>query len=570
MLLASYKYHHTFRAAASVFIPLLALHMSNRKGKNVVFPISSSEEEEEEENDDDDDVEEEEEEEEEDDDDDDDDSDDDYDGESEHDTISISSSEDGIELSEEGEADRESMDEDSEAAPTDEANCNIVIKLLQGGHDLHVLRLEECKAYLRKHGLRLTGTKEICIERIQEHWRIKDGNGEKLYPRSSFTINCTGDVCQGDVVLFTQRIYKKFDIVTRGGKPIGKRTVAGRVVKESYGAAKQQHTFTVEILWSKGLKKLPPLFPLLIKGRNLYRLKTHRQRWKDEAARLRVLAEKHKRGAIARHIRETTKARSSNGGSKLQKESCKGEIPLKRPRNRGTVRSTKAQEWVFSHGRASSAGQVKTKGAAKTKDQSGSERKRESACTRTPKKRQKNNRPVITTRTQKPDISHVKAVDSSARHFVHANPQGNGFPMHHPIVGSHQNNYQAHIPYDYRVASPAYVASGGSYLCFEYERASTSIAGGMSRNKMAVPIPHHHAFHAGLDPRLSSCLLPQVPTGRQLNTVPPVLQKQIHKTGQLACSMSGCKDMGAKNCIGSFCWKCCRSTKRKCPRHKLP
>lgn len=39
---------------------------------------------------------------------------------------------DGIELSEEGEADRESMDEDSEAAPTDEANCNRVIKLLQG------------------------------------------------------------------------------------------------------------------------------------------------------------------------------------------------------------------------------------------------------------------------------------------------------------------------------------------------------------------------------------------------------------------------------------------------------
>lgn len=75
-------------------------------------------------------------------------------------------------------------------------------------------------------------------------------------------------------------------------------------MKESYGAAKQQHTFTVrliavimgylsltsihlvivvsviekvEILWSVGLKKLPPFFPLLIKGRNLYRLKTFRQ-----------------------------------------------------------------------------------------------------------------------------------------------------------------------------------------------------------------------------------------------------------------------------------------------------
>ncbi|XP_028070810.1 splicing factor YJU2-like isoform X1 [Camellia sinensis] len=64
--------------------------------------------------------------------------------------------------------------------------------------------------------------------------RIKDGNAETLYPRSSFAINCTGDVCKGDVVLFTQKVYKKF----------GKRTIAGRVVKESYGAAKQQHTFT--------------------------------------------------------------------------------------------------------------------------------------------------------------------------------------------------------------------------------------------------------------------------------------------------------------------------------------
>lgn len=33
--------------------------------------------------------------------------------------------------------------------------------------------------------------------------------------------------------------------MTRHGRPQGKRTVAGRVVKESYGAAKQQHTFTV-------------------------------------------------------------------------------------------------------------------------------------------------------------------------------------------------------------------------------------------------------------------------------------------------------------------------------------
>lgn len=33
----------------------------------------------------------------------------------------------------------------------------------------------------------------------------------------------------------------------RHGNVIGRRTVVGRIVKESYGAAKQQHTFTVKI-----------------------------------------------------------------------------------------------------------------------------------------------------------------------------------------------------------------------------------------------------------------------------------------------------------------------------------
>ena len=59
----------------------------------------------------------------------------------------------------------------------------------------------------------------------------------------------------------------------RHGKLMGMRTVAGRVVKESYDKAKQQHIFTVEVLWSEGRKKLPPLFLLLVKGHDLYKLK---------------------------------------------------------------------------------------------------------------------------------------------------------------------------------------------------------------------------------------------------------------------------------------------------------
>ncbi|KAJ8546141.1 hypothetical protein K7X08_018724 [Anisodus acutangulus] len=233
--------------------------------------------------------------------------------------------------SSESDGDYEDDDDDNIQEEGEESGCD---RVLRGCGELRKLRTElgkltltDCKTYLRSNGLRLSGTKEECIQRIIEHWRMKDGNGQRQYPRSSFTINCTGDVCKGDVVLFKQKVYKKFDKMTRGGEPLGKRTIAGRIVKESYGAAKQQHTFTVEVLWSQGVKQLPPLFPLLVKGRNLYKLRTFRQRWKDEEERLEVLAEKHKRGEAARSIRATrksksikpTEASSKNRGNKRQK-----------------------------------------------------------------------------------------------------------------------------------------------------------------------------------------------------------------------------------------------------------
>lgn len=40
-------------------------------------------------------------------------------------------------------------------------------------------------------------------------------------------------------------ISNRFNKVTRHGRRLGKRTIAGKVVSESYGAARQQHTFTV-------------------------------------------------------------------------------------------------------------------------------------------------------------------------------------------------------------------------------------------------------------------------------------------------------------------------------------
>ncbi|XP_042022388.1 zinc finger CCCH domain-containing protein 62-like [Salvia splendens] len=187
--------------------------------------------------------------------------------------------------------------------PNAESMCNKVIHFIRGGSDMQELRLDECKAYLRRHNLRLSGNKEECIARIEEHWKLKDGSGEVFYPRRSFIINCTGDVCQGDTVLFHQKVHRMSG--ERARRTTGRRTVAGRVIKESYGATRQQHTFTVEVLWSRGDKKLDPLFPLLVKGRNLYRMKTCRQLWKNEKERVEVLSEKHRRGDAARAVRAT-------------------------------------------------------------------------------------------------------------------------------------------------------------------------------------------------------------------------------------------------------------------------
>uniref|UniRef100_A0ACD5ZG02 Uncharacterized protein n=1 Tax=Avena sativa TaxID=4498 RepID=A0ACD5ZG02_AVESA len=180
----------------------------------------------------------------------------------------------------------------------------MVDKLMRDGQ-LEKLKVDECKAYLRMHKLRLSGRKQELLNRIREHIEVKT-LGDVKYPVSSFVLNCKGDACKGDVVMFEQNIYRRKKGDPRGvkGHQCGQRTNAGRIIKESYGTAKQHHTFTVEIFWSKGYKPWPPLHPLLIKGRNLYKDKTMRQPWPDEQERSRVLQEKHARGFIARKSRD--------------------------------------------------------------------------------------------------------------------------------------------------------------------------------------------------------------------------------------------------------------------------
>lgn len=113
-----------------------------------------------------------------------------------------------------------------------------------------------------------------------------------------YTINCTGDACVGDHVKFRRAVFE-------GRYPnsrfVGTQEIQGRIIRESYGAKKQQHTFTI---------KMDDGTITLVKGRNLYRYGVFRKPWKDESKRELVLAEKHSRGEQARSEQERRKTRS--------------------------------------------------------------------------------------------------------------------------------------------------------------------------------------------------------------------------------------------------------------------
>lgn len=108
-------------------------------------------------------------------------------------------------------------------------------------------------------------------------------------------INATGDCVTGDYVRFERAMFTGS---FRKPKFAGMETVEGLIVADSYGADKQQHTFTIE---------RPNGERFRIKGRNLYREGVLRRPWDDEAAREAAMEEKHNRGNHARAIRTERK-----------------------------------------------------------------------------------------------------------------------------------------------------------------------------------------------------------------------------------------------------------------------
>ena len=107
-----------------------------------------------------------------------------------------------------------------------------------------------------------------------------------------YNINCTGDCVVGDSVRFDRAVFTGS---FRNAKFSHFERVTGLIIADSYGAAKQQHTFTIELSNAEKIK---------IKGRNLYKQGVYRQPWQDESLRSKALDEKHTRGNEARKQRK--------------------------------------------------------------------------------------------------------------------------------------------------------------------------------------------------------------------------------------------------------------------------
>jgi (S)-2-hydroxy-acid oxidase len=118
---------------------------------------------------------------------------------------------------------------------------------------------------------------------------------------SDFTMDCTGDVVVGDTICYTESVWGGS---YKNPENLGKRTIIGEIVKDSYGEKKQQHTFTIQVINSYGVKPIQEKLKIRRKGRNVYKNGTKRLPWACRDARTLALNEKHARGSQARTARQ--------------------------------------------------------------------------------------------------------------------------------------------------------------------------------------------------------------------------------------------------------------------------
>ncbi|GKV52725.1 hypothetical protein SLEP1_g59295 [Rubroshorea leprosula] len=98
---------------------------------------------------------------------------------------------------------------------------------------------------------------------------------------------------------------------------------------------------------------------MLVKGRNLYKLRTFRQCWKNEAERRKVLAEKHRRGTAARLVKAMRKTRKPSANVVLGATHHKH---VHHSRSSQIMKTTENErgKYVNTHRKTSTHGRVKS------------------------------------------------------------------------------------------------------------------------------------------------------------------------------------------------------------------
>ncbi|KAI3726264.1 hypothetical protein L1987_66061 [Smallanthus sonchifolius] len=157
------------------------------------------------------------------------------------------------------------------------------------------------------------------------------------FPKSSFSINCTGDAHNGDIVLFKEHAYMGGN---KGGK---KRTVAGRIVKVRQCESKDKHKFLIKVLWTTPSINNRRPSTLLVRSHNLYKFGTFRRPWRNEANRSKMFKEKHGPATRKRKLKNTNIALDKNKGAKRQKGSH-NETSQNAKQNKKAKKNKKAKQ----------------------------------------------------------------------------------------------------------------------------------------------------------------------------------------------------------------------------------
>ncbi len=110
----------------------------------------------------------------------------------------------------------------------------------------------------------------------------------------------TDDVVTDDMICFTEAV---FEGPYKKAKFVGERKITAFVKRESYGKAKQQHTFTLEVVDCCGKDPIAIGAIIRRKGRVIYRNGVERCLWWSETNRIIASDEKHARGDEAREQR---------------------------------------------------------------------------------------------------------------------------------------------------------------------------------------------------------------------------------------------------------------------------